>query len=100
MPADDIIDGWSCPVATTVPRGGARRRCACRCHCRRVGVRSLACRCRHRRQILGCAWVPEGVALSGRFPYLRTGDHVRLAIDGLGAVDQRMVDAPATGASE
>jgi 2-keto-4-pentenoate hydratase/2-oxohepta-3-ene-1,7-dioic acid hydratase in catechol pathway len=27
---------------------------------------------------------PEGVALSGRFPYLRPGDVVELEIDGLG----------------
>jgi 2,4-didehydro-3-deoxy-L-rhamnonate hydrolase len=32
---------------------------------------------------------PEGVALSGRFPYLASGDVVRLEIDGLG--DQRQV---------
>jgi 2-keto-4-pentenoate hydratase/2-oxohepta-3-ene-1,7-dioic acid hydratase in catechol pathway len=32
---------------------------------------------------------PEGVALSGRFPYLRPGDVMRLEIDGLG--DQRQV---------
>lgn len=34
---------------------------------------------------------PEGVALSGRFPYLRDGDAVRMEIDGLGVVDQRVV---------
>jgi 2-keto-4-pentenoate hydratase/2-oxohepta-3-ene-1,7-dioic acid hydratase in catechol pathway len=33
---------------------------------------------------------PEGVALSGRFPYLRQGDVVELEIDGLGAQCQRM----------
>jgi 2-keto-4-pentenoate hydratase/2-oxohepta-3-ene-1,7-dioic acid hydratase in catechol pathway len=27
---------------------------------------------------------PQGVALSGRFPYLRAGDVVEVAIDGLG----------------
>ena len=27
---------------------------------------------------------PEGVALSGRFPYLRPGDVVEVEIDGLG----------------
>ncbi|TWH28327.1 2-keto-4-pentenoate hydratase/2-oxohepta-3-ene-1,7-dioic acid hydratase (catechol pathway) [Isoptericola variabilis J7] len=27
---------------------------------------------------------PEGVALSGRFPYLRDGDEMSLSIDGLG----------------
>jgi 2-keto-4-pentenoate hydratase/2-oxohepta-3-ene-1,7-dioic acid hydratase in catechol pathway len=34
---------------------------------------------------------PEGVALSGRFPYLSPGDVVRLEIDGLGEQRQRMV---------
>ena len=34
---------------------------------------------------------PEGVALSGRFPYLSPGDVVRLEIDGLGAQRQRTV---------
>jgi len=31
---------------------------------------------------------PEGVALSGRYPYLADGDTVRLAIDGLGEIEQ------------
>ena len=30
---------------------------------------------------------PEGVALSGRFPYLVPGDVVRIEIDGLGAIE-------------
>lgn len=34
---------------------------------------------------------PEGVALSGRFPYLRPGDVVRIEIEGLGAQRQLMV---------
>jgi 2-keto-4-pentenoate hydratase/2-oxohepta-3-ene-1,7-dioic acid hydratase in catechol pathway len=34
---------------------------------------------------------PEGVALSGRFPYLAPGDVLRLEIDGLGEQTQRMV---------
>jgi 2-keto-4-pentenoate hydratase/2-oxohepta-3-ene-1,7-dioic acid hydratase in catechol pathway len=34
---------------------------------------------------------PEGVALSGRFPYLKSGDVVELDIEGLGA--QRQVYA-------
>ncbi|HEY1106480.1 MAG TPA: fumarylacetoacetate hydrolase family protein, partial [Agromyces sp.] len=34
---------------------------------------------------------PEGVALSGRFPYLRAGDVVELEIDGLGRQRQRYV---------
>lgn len=32
---------------------------------------------------------PEGVALSGRFPYLQPGDEVEISIDGLGAQRQR-----------
>jgi 2-keto-4-pentenoate hydratase/2-oxohepta-3-ene-1,7-dioic acid hydratase in catechol pathway len=34
---------------------------------------------------------PAGVALSGRFPYLKAGDVVRMEIDGLGTQTQRMV---------
>lgn len=34
---------------------------------------------------------PEGVALSGRFPYLAAGDVVDIEIDGLGAQQQRFV---------
>lgn len=34
---------------------------------------------------------PEGVALSGRFPYLSEGDVVELGIDGLGEQRQRIV---------
>ena len=34
---------------------------------------------------------PEGVALSGRFPYLKPGDVVRVEIDGLGRQTQTMV---------
>ncbi|GAB3152047.1 fumarylacetoacetate hydrolase family protein [Microbacterium neimengense] len=41
---------------------------------------------------------PEGVALSGRFPYLRAGDVCELEIEGLGRQRQRFVDAKA-GAS-
>ncbi len=36
---------------------------------------------------------PEGVALSGRFPYLTAGDRVELGIDGLGTQRQRLVQA-------
>lgn len=36
---------------------------------------------------------PEGVALSGRFPYLVPGDVVRIEIDGLGRQTQRMTAA-------
>ena len=38
---------------------------------------------------------PQGVALSGRFPYLRAGDVVTLEIDGLGRAEQRVRDAVA-----
>jgi 2-keto-4-pentenoate hydratase/2-oxohepta-3-ene-1,7-dioic acid hydratase in catechol pathway len=34
---------------------------------------------------------PEGVALSGRVPYLRAGDVVELEIDGLGRQRHEMV---------
>lgn len=34
---------------------------------------------------------PEGVAMSGRFPYLAAGDTIRMGIDGLGAQAQRVV---------
>ncbi len=37
---------------------------------------------------------PQGVALSGRFPFLGVGDEMRLAIDGLGEQRQRIVAAP------
>ena len=43
---------------------------------------------------------PEGVALSGRFPYLRAGDTMTMEIDGLGRQVQRLVDdarAPSPG---
>jgi 2-keto-4-pentenoate hydratase/2-oxohepta-3-ene-1,7-dioic acid hydratase in catechol pathway len=36
---------------------------------------------------------PQGVALSGRFPYLADGDVVRLEIDRLGAQEQRITAA-------
>jgi 2,4-didehydro-3-deoxy-L-rhamnonate hydrolase len=35
---------------------------------------------------------PEGVALSGRFPYLRAGDVVELEIEGLGRQRHQLVD--------
>lgn len=34
---------------------------------------------------------PEGVALSGRFPYLEDGDEVSIAIEGLGTQKQRIL---------
>ena len=37
---------------------------------------------------------PQGVALSGRFPYLKAGDVMELEIDGLGRQRQRLVPAP------
>jgi 2-keto-4-pentenoate hydratase/2-oxohepta-3-ene-1,7-dioic acid hydratase in catechol pathway len=36
---------------------------------------------------------PQGVALSGRFPYLSPGDYVELGIDGLGSQRQNIVQA-------
>ena len=36
---------------------------------------------------------PQGVALSGRFPYLRAGDVVEIEIDGLGRQRQEFVQA-------
>jgi 2-keto-4-pentenoate hydratase/2-oxohepta-3-ene-1,7-dioic acid hydratase in catechol pathway len=38
---------------------------------------------------------PEGVALSGRFPYLQDGDVVDLEIEGLGRQRQTYVRTPA-----
>jgi len=37
---------------------------------------------------------PQGVALSGSFPYLAAGDTLEVGIDGLGAHRARLVDAP------
>jgi 2-keto-4-pentenoate hydratase/2-oxohepta-3-ene-1,7-dioic acid hydratase in catechol pathway len=39
---------------------------------------------------------PEGVALSGRFPYLADGDVVRVEIDGLGSQEHRIVRRAST----
>jgi 2-keto-4-pentenoate hydratase/2-oxohepta-3-ene-1,7-dioic acid hydratase in catechol pathway len=36
---------------------------------------------------------PQGVALSGRFPYLKTGDFMELEIDGLGRQRQNLTSA-------
>ena len=36
---------------------------------------------------------PQGVALSGRFPYLRAGDRMEIEIDGLGRQRQQLRDA-------
>jgi 2,4-diketo-3-deoxy-L-fuconate hydrolase len=38
---------------------------------------------------------PQGVALSGRFPYLRAGDVMELGIDGLGSQRQQLITAQA-----
>ncbi|MCU1446765.1 fumarylacetoacetate hydrolase family protein [Cryobacterium sp.] len=38
---------------------------------------------------------PQGVAMSGRFPYLAAGDTIELGIDGLGSQTQRVVAWPA-----
>lgn len=40
---------------------------------------------------------PEGVALSGRFPYLTAGDVMELGIEGLGQQRQQLVAAPVQG---
>lgn len=37
---------------------------------------------------------PQGVALSGKYPYLGVGDTMRLSIEGLGEQQQRIVAAP------
>ena len=37
---------------------------------------------------------PEGVAMSGRFPYLRAGDSMEVEVVGLGAQRSRLVAAP------
>ncbi|MGP9580349.1 MULTISPECIES: fumarylacetoacetate hydrolase family protein [unclassified Brachybacterium] len=42
---------------------------------------------------------PQGVALSGRFPYLQAGDVAEVGIDGLGAQRTRFVPARTTPAS-
>jgi 2,4-didehydro-3-deoxy-L-rhamnonate hydrolase len=42
---------------------------------------------------------PEGVALSGRFPYLQAGDTVELSISALGTQTQQCRSTPAAGAS-
>jgi 2-keto-4-pentenoate hydratase/2-oxohepta-3-ene-1,7-dioic acid hydratase in catechol pathway len=34
---------------------------------------------------------PEGVALSGRFPYLQVGDRMEVGVDGIGALDATIV---------
>ena len=41
---------------------------------------------------------PEGVALSGRFPYLKAGDVCEIEIEGLGRQRQEFVDAPVRSA--
>jgi len=38
---------------------------------------------------------PQGVALSGRFPYLKAGDFMELEIDGLGRQRQELTTAQA-----
>ena len=40
-----------------------------------------------------CTGTPQGVALSGRFPYLKAGDVVEMEIEGLGRQRQRFVKA-------
>lgn len=43
---------------------------------------------------------PEGVALSGRFPYLRDGDLVEIEIEGLGRQRQKFVEYEHPGSTE
>lgn len=38
-----------------------------------------------------CTGTPEGVALSGRFPYLKADDVVELEVEGLGRQRQRFI---------
>src|SRR5690606_37559702 len=40
---------------------------------------------------------PQGVALSGRFPYLSPGDVVEVEVSGLGRQRTRCVTAPVSG---
>lgn len=40
-----------------------------------------------------CTGTPQGVALSGRFPYLKVGDVVEIEVEGLGKQVQRFVNA-------
>src|SRR5690606_19792517 len=42
-----------------------------------------------------CTGTPQGVALSGRFPYLRHGDVVEMGVSGLGQQRSRLVAASA-----
>ena len=42
---------------------------------------------------------PQGVALSGRFPYLKAGDRMALGIEGLGEQHQDLVAHPQAGGS-
>jgi 2-keto-4-pentenoate hydratase/2-oxohepta-3-ene-1,7-dioic acid hydratase in catechol pathway len=37
---------------------------------------------------------PEGVALSGRYPFLKPGDVLEIEIDGLGRQRQEMLEYP------
>ena len=43
---------------------------------------------------------PQGVALSGRFPYLRAGDVMDIGIQSLGEQRQALVPAPGTGTTD
>lgn len=40
-----------------------------------------------------CTGTPQGVALSGRFPFLAVGDVMEIEIDGMGRQSQRLVSA-------
>jgi 2-keto-4-pentenoate hydratase/2-oxohepta-3-ene-1,7-dioic acid hydratase in catechol pathway len=59
------------------------------------GAAELVCDLSHYMELepgdLVITGTPDGVALSGRFPYLDDGDVVRVEIDGLGAQEHRIV---------
>lgn len=40
-----------------------------------------------------CTGTPEGVALSGRYPYLKAGDRVEIEVEGLGRQHQHLASA-------
>jgi 2-keto-4-pentenoate hydratase/2-oxohepta-3-ene-1,7-dioic acid hydratase in catechol pathway len=40
-----------------------------------------------------CTGTPEGVALSGRYPYLKAGDRLEIEVEGLGRQHQHLVPA-------
>ena len=75
-----IYAGANATAANPAPAAGALRSGSCS----GTGITTIA-------TDVVLTGTPEGVALSGRFPYLVPGDVVRLEIDGLGSQTQRMV---------